>query len=390
VVISLETKGRFVRHNRQRAAGAAARHIRAVIERKTMNKTCAMIVFSLLVPCTAAASEDVAAIVVGDPAPKIADVRWVGGEEIGNWSPGHVYVVDFWATWCPPCIDGLRNLQTLEDRLAPKNVHCIAVAVWPGEKSKPPEEVLARFPELSYSLAIDNDDATADAFLNASRSSGLPTTMIVDRRGRLAWVGSPADGFEDALEAIVSGRYDLAAARQNDIVRHQAEVFIGQAATAERSGDFSSAIELIDEAIAVDPNRFSVYRGWQYEIALLRLEDPQMAGQVAANLLESPQGRDPYPLSILAIRIVNNYDQTPDEHRDLDLALYCASTAVVNNPEPEYEDLALVAEVYALRGEYRAALTVQQMAVSGVANAERSTAERALAEYATMVAGPAK
>jgi len=350
----------------------------------------ALVVLTLCVACVATASEDVAPIVVGDQAPTIADVRWVRGEEIGEWSAGHVYVIDFWATWCPPCIKGLQHLQALEDRLASENVHVIAVAVWPTENSRPPEEVLDRLPELSYSLAIDIDEATADALLSASRCSGLPTTMIVDRRGRLAWVGSPGDEFDDSLEAIVFGSYDIAAASRADTVRHRAEVFIGQASTAERSGNFHNAIELIEKAIAVDPDRFSVYRGWQYEIALLRLEDPDMAKRVAENLLESPQGDDPYPLSILATRIVTNYDQTPDDHRDLDLALYCAITAVGNNPDPGYEDLALVAEVYALRGDHKAALTIQQMAMSGVPDTERAAAERALAEYRSMVEAPAK
>jgi thiol-disulfide isomerase/thioredoxin len=361
-----------------------------MIERKAMNKIPILTVLTFLAPCASVASEDALPLTVGDPAPAISDVRWVGGEERGDWSAGHVYVVDFWATWCPPCIDGLRELQSLEDRLAPKNVHCIAVAVWPGTKSKPPEEVLARFPELSYSLAIDRDDATADALLTASRSSGLPTSMIIDREGRLAWVGPPGDEFEEALDAVVTGNYDLSAAREADIVRHRAEVFIGQAATAERSGDFIAAIEFIDQAVAVDPAKFAAYRGWQYEIALLRLEDPDMAEQVADTLLKSPQGDDPFPLFVLAMRIVNNHDQTPENQRDLDLALHCASTAVANKPEPGYEDLALVAEVYALRGDYWAALTVQRMAVSGVADAERSTAEKVLAEYASMVAAPTK
>lgn len=355
-----------------------------------MKKSLILLVLIFLVPCASVASEDVPPLTVGDPAPTISDVRWVGGDEIRAWSAGHVYVVDFWATWCPPCIDGLRKLQTLEDRFAPNNVHCVAVAVWPGKKSKAPEEVLALFPELSYSLAIDRDDATADALLKASRSTGLPTTMIIDREGRLAWVGPPGDEFEEALDGIVTGSFDLSAARQADIVRRQAEVFIGQAATAERSGDFLAAIAFIDQAIAVDPDKFSAYRGWQYEIALLRLEDPGKAEQVANSLLESPQGDDPFPLFVLATRIVNNYDETPEDHRDLDLALHCASTALANKPDPGYEDLALVAEVYALRGDYEAALNVQQMAMSGVADAERPTAEKVLAEYASKVGAPAK
>jgi thiol-disulfide isomerase/thioredoxin len=355
-----------------------------------MKKIPILIVVTFLVSPMAAASEDVTPIVVGDQAPTIDHVQWVRGQEIGEWLDGHAYVIDFWATWCPPCIDGLRDLQSLEDRLAPENVHCIAVAVWPGTRSKPPEEVLARFPELSYSLAIDRDEATADALLTASRSSGLPTTMIIDREGRLAWVGPPGDDFDEALYAVVTGSYDLSAARQADLVRHRAEVFIGQAATAERSGDFRTAITLIDQAIAVDPDRFSAYRGWQYEIALLRLEDPRMAKRVAQNLLESPQGNDAYPLFVLATRIVTNYDHTPADQRDLDLALHCAQGAVANSPEPGYKELALVAEVHALRGEYDAAVKAQRKAMVGAAPADRTSAEKVLAEYESMAEAHAR
>ena len=357
------------------------------LERLTMRKVLIHVLLIAAIPHLAATGDSSNWLVVGDAAPTIDDVSWYRGEKHSSWETGHIYVIDFWATWCPPCIKGLRRLQNLHEKYGPRQVHFIAVAIWPTEKSRPPEDVVDRFPDLSYSFAIDNGSSTADLFMVPTRSAGLPKTMVIDRRGNLAWVGDPSDGFEEALEALVAGEFEISQARKDDLIRLRAGEFIGQASAAEKAGNFQPAIDFIDQAIAVDPDRFSVYRGWQYEIALLRLEDPTTAKKIAENFLASPQGKDPYSLYVLAARIVNNFEGTPPQHRDLDLALRCARQSVDNSPEPDFDRLALLAEVHALRGEYDSAINRQRDAVDLAEGSDERPARKSLEGYIRLAEG---
>jgi tetratricopeptide (TPR) repeat protein len=231
------------------------------------------------------------------------------------------------------------------------------------------------------------DDAAANTFMNRTRSSGLPNTLVIDRKGRLAWVGAPSMGFDDALSEIIDGSWDIDRVARDDRIRHKADVFIGKASAAERSGEYQTAIDLIEQAVVVDPSRFSLYRGWQYEIALARLSDGEQAREVADRLLNGPQGDEHFPLFILATRVVVNLPQTPAELQDLDLALRCAEKAVEINPEDEYDYLALLAQVHALRRDYSAAVEVQRKAMDVVSDSDRASAAGILEEYQTRTGG---
>src|SRR5688572_10419586 len=57
---------------------------------------------------------------IGDPAPAIEPKAWIQGSPVTKYEPGRVYVVEFWATWCPPCVASIPHLSELQKKYADK------------------------------------------------------------------------------------------------------------------------------------------------------------------------------------------------------------------------------------------------------------------------------
>jgi thiol-disulfide isomerase/thioredoxin len=132
-------------------------------------------------------------LMVGDPVPVLRASRWLQGEEVNVFQPGKIYVVEFWATWCGPCIMIMPHLAELQAQYKDKDVTFIGYSARDANNS---EEKVAAFvkqrgPKLRYTFAYADDRTTYDAWMKAAGQNGIPCAFVVDKAGRIAFIGHP-------------------------------------------------------------------------------------------------------------------------------------------------------------------------------------------------------
>jgi len=94
---------------------------------------------------------------------------------------GQVVVLDFWATYCPPCRDEIPHLVRLQKQFGAKGLKVVGLNVG-GEEDRPKVPDFVKQYGIQYQLA-DPDDDTVRLFL--ADNDAIPQTFVLDRRGRL-------------------------------------------------------------------------------------------------------------------------------------------------------------------------------------------------------------
>src|SRR3954468_5703604 len=76
-------------------------------------------------------------IKLGEKAPKLSIEEFLKGEKIEKFEDGKVYVLDFWATWCPPCIKSIPHLSELQKKFKDK---VVIIGIANSERSRKEKE----------------------------------------------------------------------------------------------------------------------------------------------------------------------------------------------------------------------------------------------------------
>jgi len=124
---------------------------------------------------------------VGKPAPALSGIEWMGGNAMTLESlKGKVVLLDFWATWCKPCIEMYPEMRTWVRDFAPKGLVIIGITNHSNQTSVEVKRFLTR-EKLPWPVTIDPKNRTHIDY----GVSPIPHTFVIDRQGvvRLSHLG---------------------------------------------------------------------------------------------------------------------------------------------------------------------------------------------------------
>jgi thiol-disulfide isomerase/thioredoxin len=151
-----------------------------------------------------AAAAPAQTLTVGKPAPPLTIAHFVQGEPVTGLSKDKVHVIEFWATWCGPCIKAFPHLSELQERHA-DDVVVIGVSDEPLETVRQFQQRPDIRKKARYRMATDPDRSMQRDWMVAAGRNGIPCTFIVDRQGIVRYIGHPLS-MDATLDWVVQGK----------------------------------------------------------------------------------------------------------------------------------------------------------------------------------------
>ncbi len=309
--------------------------------------------------------DDPTELVIGDPAPMIAISKWINGEPVVAYAPDKVFVVEFWATWCGPCLKSMPHIASLQSEYGDK-VTFIGVT---AEDDATVTEFMGNLAGqgdktwgdvLTYRIALDDERKTNELFMDAAGQGGIPCAFIVGKSGNVEWIGHPVE-IDGPLKQIVDGSWDSALAKKSAAEFKALEKALRTVGPkldeSMAAGDIPGAIALVDELLQQFPGNSTLLKT-RFKIAMqVPLFDE---ANKSAKMIADGAGDDIRALDDVAWMLAT---ATEDAGLDLDLALSAIQRAAELTKEQDISVLETIARVHFRRGSIADAIAFQKKAV---------------------------
>ncbi len=328
---------------------------------------------------------EVTKLTIGAPAPKLRAGQWIQGEPVLQFDSNHIYIVEFWATWCGPCIASIPHLNELAQKFKDKGAIVIGQDVLDKDDAVLPF-VKKMGDKMAYRVALDDKTQDPDGFMGVQwwkrkvENHSIPAAVIINKAGRVAWIGHPMELNEKLIEDVLADKFDIgkfAAQREQEqranqeLTDMQEKLF--SAINEKRWTEASSAL---DELLNKFPRFHDGFTTWRFKILLgqKKFADAWDFADAYSNAHPTNALRQ----NDLAWAIVA--PQTM-EQRNLDLAQKLAERANQAAQGKQASFLDTLARVQFMNGKRTEAIETEQKALDAAPPNEKARAQESLASY---------